>query len=334
MKLNRIVAGVLALTLAFAGCSGADPEPVAPPTTTTPELVDLATEDFIPMSYLVKRSMAGYTATALGGWFGECIGESLWGAWQSDGWRENNQQFYLFGPVDDPAIRITFGPISWSPEGSQWTYGKTVVVKQQQQEISGSAYLLDNSGNDDPLSFSQEETLTLSQTRSTTTDTEINVDIGVKTTGTIGGDNFGAKLETEVSASLGIKTDVAKAEEESKDTTTTRDIATDVDPGKVTLVTIDAPTVTSQTPFTMSAAWEPAWIEFEANPFNVRSGHDGCAAHLGWPRIGDRDCDTADVCKNHKFKIDWDDFLSLIGGYNTDFPHFDSDCCIVARPRC
>ena len=88
MKLNRILAGVVTLTLAFAGCSGADPEPVAPPITTTPELVDLATEDFIPMSYLVKRSMAGYTATALGGWFGECIGESLWGSWQSDGWRK------------------------------------------------------------------------------------------------------------------------------------------------------------------------------------------------------------------------------------------------------
>ena len=289
-------------------------------------------EDFIPMSYLVKRSQAGYVATALSGWFGEILGVNLWGVWKADAWRKDNMQFYLWDK-DSPDLRITFGPISWDPINSQWTYGKTVILKEALQEISGSAILLKNQGSEDPLEFSRDAEVALEQSRSTSTDKEISVDIGVKTTASIGGDAVGAKLEQEVSASLGIKTDVATAEEESKGTTTTLHIAEDVSPGKDTLVTINAPTVSSQTPFTMSSAWMPKWIEFEANPSQVRNGPNGGAGQLGWPDIGNTDCYTDGACENHKFRLDWDDFLSLIGGYNTNYPHFSSKNGAVARPR-
>ena len=319
--MKKLLSLIAALSLVFAGCSSESND-------------DFVDEDFIPMSYLVKRSMSGYTASAVGGWFGECLGESLWGAWESDGWRKDDQQFYLFGKTsEDAAIRVTYGPISWDPTNSEWKYGPTQILKQAEQEISGSAYLLANEGNENPLNFSQDETVALEQNRSTTTDKEISIDIGVKTTASIGGDNVGAKLEQEVSASLGIKTDVATAEEESKGTTTTRHIETEVSPGHDTLVTINAPTVTSQTDFTMAAGWLPKWVRLEANPFNVRSGKDGCAAQLGWPDIGNSDCNTDGACDNYHVQFDWDDFLSLIGGYNTDYPHFDHTCCTVAVPH-
>ena len=328
--MKKLFIMLMALTFVLVGCSSGATDPVS---TSTIPVEELASEDdFIPMSYLVKRSQASFVATAIGGWFGECINESLWGTWQSNAWRKDDQQFWLFGSsADDAAIRITFGTTSWSPINSQWTYGKTQILKQTEQELGGSAYLLNNHGNEDPLTFSQDEEVTLEQTRSTSTDKEISVDIGVKTTASIGGDNVGAKLEQEVSATLGIKTDVATAEEESKSTTTTRHIETEVSPGRDSLVTINAPTVSSQTPFTMSAAWVPEYVRLEANPFNVRSGKNGCAADLGWPNIDNRDCDTVGNCANYHVQFKWDDFLALIGGFNTDYPNFDYQCCTVAK---
>ena len=296
------------LTLLGAACAPA-PEDLAE----TPS-------DFIPMSYLVKRSQAQFTGSAVGPWLGECFGQNLWGAWGSDGWRKDNQQFYLWD-LDDAAFKVTYGPISWSPTNSQWSYGKTEILKTVTEEVTGSAILLDNTAGDDVLNFSRDAEIDRAQSRSTTTDKEVSVDIGVKSTASIGGDNVGAKFEQEVSATLGIKTDVAKAEEESKGSSEIISIAEDVDPRRATLITIDAPTITSQTPFTMSAAWVPAWVELEAKPGLARPPYD-CPKQLGWSQAGDTDCYTDGACAKHKLRLAWDDFLSLIGGYNTDFPHF------------
>ena len=319
--MRKLIGLLLAATLIFTSCSSNDTSS------------DTTSEDFIPMSYLVKRSMAQFTGQGPGGWLGECFGQNLYGAWNANDWRINDQQINLWESSDyPPSFRITYGPISWSPLNSRWTYGNTVIIKQETGEVTGSAYILDNSGHADPLEFSQDETVDLNQTRSTTTDKEISVDIGVKTTAKIGGDNVGASLEQEVSATLGIKTDVSKAEEESKGTTTTRHIATEVSPDNSSLIVINAPTTTSQTPFTMSAAWVPEWIELEANPGEARPGHYDCPKQLGWPKIGEEDCQReAGACANHKFRLNWDDFLSLIGGYNTNYPHFNPKCCESAK---
>ena len=288
---------------------------------------DSVGEDLIPMSYLVKVSMAHFTDSATGPWLGECFGQNLSGAWNADDWRKTDQQLNLWeSPGSDAAFRITYGPISWT--GGAWTYGPTSILKRQNEEVSGSAYLLDNSHHSDPLQFSQDEEIDLGQTRSTSTNEKVSLDIGTKSTATIGGDNVGAKFEEEVSATLGIETDKTSAEEESKNTSTTRHLATEVSPHEASLITIEAPAITSSTPFTMSAAWVPDWVELEANPGEARPGHYDCPKQLGWPQIGDQDCQReAGACPNHKLRLAWDDFLSLIGGYNTAYPHFDPGCC-------
>ena len=113
------------------------------------------------MSYLVKNSQAHFTDIAIGPWVGDCFGQKLQGGWNANGWRKNNQTFHLWGDADYAApFRITYGTISWSPDGV-WTYGPTSILKRQTQEISGSAYLLDNSGHVEPLEFAQDEEIDL-----------------------------------------------------------------------------------------------------------------------------------------------------------------------------
>ena len=124
------------------------------------------------------------------------------------------------------------------------------------KRYSANAYLLDNTSNDTLLDFSQDETISLHQSRSTQTSSEISVDIGSKTTGTIGGDDFGAKLEQEISANFGWKTDETNAEEESKDQSTTRHIATICrDSQRHPRHNRDDTRITSATPFTAHGPW-------------------------------------------------------------------------------
>ena len=336
MRSTRWLWLIAALTVALlaTACSDAavvemeaPPDPTTAPTTIPVEIVE--GEDLIPMSYLVKVSMATFTDKAVGPWLGECFGQSLWGAWNADDWRKNDQQFNLWGGGGyPPAFRVTYGPIAWSPDGGQWTYGQTSILKRQNEEVSDSAYLLNNSGHADPLIFSQDEEIDLSQTRSTATNEKVSLDIGTKSTASIGGDNVGAKFEQEVSATLGIETDKTQAEEESKGTSTTRHLETEVSPDAATLITIESPVISSSTPFTMSAAYVPDWVELEANPGEARPGHYTCPKQLGWTKIGERDCQVeAGACANQKVRFKWDDFLSLIGGYNVNYPNFDYQCC-------
>ena len=346
--LSVILLVFAALMLAATACTVTPPEPTQPTASGPPAAAvpveAVETGGFVPMSYLVKQSMSGYTASAAGGWWGECLGINTWGVWQSDAWRTDRQIFYLYGGgIDQAVLTIEYGPIAWDGENSVWVYGPTTVLKTANEEASGSAYLLDNSTGDSPLGFSQDETVALEQSRSTTTDKEISVDIGVKTTATIGGDATGAKLEQEVSATLGIKTDVTKAEEESKDTSTTRHIDTEVEPSRAALVTIEKPTITSETPFHMSAAWRPQWIELGASPFESRAPHGAnapspCAVSIGWPDKPPNDCDTAGECVNHTLRLKWDDWQALTSSTNTDYPHYhnsasDSTIARVQDPQ-
>ena len=78
----------------------------------------------------------------------------------------------------------------------------------------------------------------------------------------------------------------------------------------------------------MSAAWIPDWVELEVNPGQARPGHYTCPKQLGWPQLGEEDCQReAGACPNHTLRLSWDDFSALIGGYNTDYPAFDPSCC-------
>ena len=132
-------------------------------------------------------------------------------------WRTDNMVITdTTGTFNVKFTGIKAGKSAFDPLLSTWTYGKTSVTSSENAEIPGTAYLLDNSLNDTPLDFSQDEEITLSQERSTSTNKSITLDVGAKVTGSIGGEAFGAKLETEISTSLGITTDTATAQSESK----------------------------------------------------------------------------------------------------------------------
>ena len=280
----------------------------------------------VPLSYLVKQSQLalcswpGYMARVL---YNLGAGNVMANMPDGDAWRKDRQRLtYPYGGNDYRGIAwVEFDYKGLDPVNSEWVYGKTQVSKSETEEIAANAYLLDNTANDTPLDFSQDETVTLSQSRSTETTEEISIDLGSKTTGTIGGDDFGAKLEQEISANFGWKTDESKAESESKDQSTTRHIATTVEPGNATLVTIETTRVTSATPFSAHGPWIAGVTLHCATGWDYdapwRDAWHRTAKHVGsTPLFGD------------EYEYSWatlDEFLATLQGENTDTPHFTKE---------
>ena len=276
--------------------------------------------DPIPLSYLVRESQRAcmdpggpiHTMVA-------ALGLNASGARASaQNWRHDHQEWFYI----NEAFAVTFDYKGLDPLTSQWTYGETKVGHQTSEDIEGAAYLLDNTQHADHLTFSQDETINLHQERSASLSTEISVDIGSKTTGTIGGDAEGAKLEQEVSASLGIKTDTTEAESESKDQTTTRHIETEVAAYEATLVTIETSRVQSATPFTARGQWL-AGVTIRTGQ-GVMSAFPGSLYYPWWELCG-YTAHEMDTVRGHYGQYQWktwDEFLQTFTGYNTETPTF------------
>ena len=282
-------------------------------------------DNSVPLSYLVKQSQAPIAA-AFGKWFGGCIRNFDLKITEGHDWTKGHQ--YWRDATN--SYQITFTDFAFDPVLSTWVYGDTQVLHNEVGEVGGAAYLLDNTGNDTPLDFSQDETITLHQERSTETTNEVSLDIGSKTGVTIGGDDFGAKLEQEFSVNLGIKTDETTAESESKDQTTTRHLANTVEPRHATLITISTNNIQSQTPFDVNGIWNSS-ITFRFNTGGAFFTNDGCAKDLIDTHLlkCEKRSDLETNCHDGSgswASLTWDSFdsfLDMAAGQNTDWP----SCC-------
>ena len=341
-RFPTLLATLLAALLVAVSCGGApDPPDSAAPGTVAALAVPAINagsaappQGVIPLSYLLKEAQAEFVRTAIGPWIADC-GQTLVPQWidnlKTDDWRTDNMTFTV---ADNPGtLNITFTGISagksaFDPILSTWIYGKTQIKSSDAAELPGSAYLLDNSRNATTLDFSQDESITLHQERSTKTAKEVSLDVGSKVTGSIGGETFGAKLETEVSVAFGIKTDTETAQSESTDKTTTRHIATVVEPARASLVTIQASDVTSVTPFAVNGVWESGITIWASTAIWLRL-YDGaqCAQDLTSNGNAKWSAPYSDG-KSYRFvQLEWDswaDFSSMINGFNTDWPHYDT----------
>ena len=291
--------------------------------TTSPQRRQGATP--IPLSYEVRESqekMAGLVAK----WWSELVRFNP-GTIDRSQWLVDNQVFAVHGYQGRAfQLHVIFDHQGFDPAYSGWEYGKTRILDDTLAPVAGHSFLFDNRNHDEPLDIDQTESVTYSQTRSTSTSHETSIDIGIgsKTTGSIGGDAVGAKLEQEFSASLGIgsKDETTKAEEESTDRTASVDVQTSVDPDTATLGVIKSPDVTSLTPFAVNGVWvSPLTISFVNIAFNsssaakdlTRSKRAKESAYDGPTYFLPTTVWTV------KF-TSWDDFIETITGVNTDFP--------------
>ena len=278
----------------------------------------------IPLSYMVRESQYGLATDTLGKWWTAICGQQTYDqglALDKTVWKKTNQQF----ASNDPGVYnvwIGFDHQGFDPALSTWDYGPEQILTDDLAPVPGSSYLFDDTQHDRPLQVDLKAAVDYHQERSTETDTEISIDIGSKTTGTIGGDAEGAKLEEEVSVSLGIKTDKKQAESESKDNLREQDVQTEVAEGEATHALVESPDVQSRTPFSINGVWlSPLSFHFSAASTNYTK-LDGNQALSNLCRDTDR-ATLQGTYWNLKF-TSWDDFLSTIGGKNVDFPHVNS----------
>ena len=322
---------VTVFALLTISCSGTTATPDPPAAITAAVEVPGSADTTVPLSFLIKQSQQRFVTEGLAPWFTACTNypeapldgpQKAIGGWTGNHWTRDNMVFSTAGGE----ISVTWTYDGMDPLASTWTYGDTKnVVPEHVDDVGGSAYLLDNSANETVLEFSQDETVTLHQERSTSTSTEISVDIGTKTTGSIGGDAEGAKIEEEVSANYGIKTDRETAESESKDTTKTRHLATTVEPKHATLATIETTNLMTETPFTINGIWLGSFVlRMQIGEIGDGGGVNTggkCGAHIT------HDSHVASRSGDY-YSTTWasvDDWLDMVACKNVDFPVCPND---------
>ena len=346
-----IVAMAITMLLLGAACAAAPEAPQPPPGPIGQ--VDAGDAPAVPLSFLLRQSQAEWVAQALGPWIISC-GKTTRPTGPDEGhgahrlepvasdylaqnldlsnWRVGNMRITdTTGTFGVTFTGITAGKSAFDPLLSTWTYGETSVTSNEDAELPGSAYLLDNARNDTVLDFSQDEEITLTQERSTATSKQISLDVGAKVTGSVGGEAFGAKLETEISTAFGITTDTSSAQSESMSRTTTRHIATTVEPGKASLATITASTVKSKTPFTVDGVWESGITIYASRDLWLQAGpgeNNDCTRDLesGDGAVVTGCCHGNNTGGNGYVTLTWktfSEFLSTINGVNTTWPNYN-----------
>ncbi len=266
----------------------------------------------VTLSYLLKESQRDLIHGPLGKFLASCGGIDDTNEWSRGALWRPDHQVWTYGtdwPTEITNITVTFDYHGMDPEVSNLTYGETKVLANTEDEEPGSAYLLDNSGYDNPLDFSRDEEVDLEQSRSTTTEKEIQVDIGTETKGSID-TGVGASFEQSVTTHLGIKLDTTTATSENTARKVTVHLSTQVSAGQSLLATVNRSTVRSVTPFTLNGVW----IAGLTVDYRVHE-NTGCWGAL----ISNRDIPEWDKRWNTYASItitwdSWDKFLEMCAG--------------------
>ena len=154
---------------------------------------------------------------------------------------------------------VHFDGLHYDPELSNITYGSTKIAQELPAQLGGHAYLYDLTNSSEPGHFSQSDSVTLEQSRSTTITNGMNFNASVSSQTKISGGFAGAKMEETVTATMGLdlKSETQKAEAES--TARTQQHAFDValPPFQATLIDLESTQVHSSTPFDIDGV--PDW---------------------------------------------------------------------------
>lgn len=155
---------------------------------------------------------------------------------------------------------IKFDGFAYDPAESQFTYGTTTTSNTVDKPLSGHSYLYDLTGTDEPGKFSQTDTVTLTQERSTTLSKTTDFNLSVENDTKVGGSFAGVGLEDTLKETVGFdfSTEYSQAESESKSKTESHTFDVDLAPRKATLIALDSPDLWTHTPFTANFVWDVA----------------------------------------------------------------------------
>ena len=282
----------------------------------------------IPLSYMIRESQDRMAQCLLKWWSELCEGEGDNGMLR-DRWLKTDQIFHQSGGSQSHPnwlFAVKFVHKGFDPALSSFDFGPTRILSDQEAPVPGASYMFDDCGRQEELEFDLASSVTYGQSQETSMSHEIEVDVGVdaKQAVTIGGDATGGKVEAEVSEHFGISDSKAeaKAKSNSTDKTESQDVKGIVAAGHITLATVESPEITSLTPVTMNAVWEASLeLSFDASATGGREFH--------WPQTM---IASKRATRDHPYRntddwgrwtiafTDWDDFLEMATGVNTDFP--------------
>ena len=281
----------------------------------------------VPLSYMIRQSQLACAQSAVAPWWEYFAGGNYLPGRFDDGsfgytghfdvahWSRDAQRIQSYAGY---GLGVLFGFDGFDPALSKWHYGPEQVVSDQLEVLGAHTYLLDNSTGRKPVSFDESESVTLSQSRTSTLHAGISLDLGSKTKGSIAPAGTGVSLEQEFSVQLGIKVDTTTAKAESESRTDSVSLATEVPAGRKVLATISAPTVVSVQDFDIDGVWLSS-VQLEANSRalggNAAKLSDGVGFDPAFTRYDPNDPRGWSV----RFET-WADFEAMCNGVSVDFP--------------
>ena len=265
-RLRRIpaLAAVLVLALAFAACqrdvAPAEPNPSTVDFLYSTELAKaeavqdgLSSSRNVSEAYLLERIHADW-AHQLAIVMGHLWYKSPPKYVSTRTWPDDHKVTVGYAECDTSLV-VTFKALAYDPERSSISYGETTVHSSNPVELPGHSYLYDLTESEEPGQFSQEDTITLEQSRSTTLSKTTDFNVTASSSTKVGGTLAGVGLEETINIATGLdfKTEKSQAQAESMARTETHSFSITLPPLRATLITLDTTEVASSTPFRIYA---------------------------------------------------------------------------------
>ena len=169
--------------------------------------------------------------------------------WSARDWSKHEMVWHS---ADQLGFKLTYTYKGMNPDASGFHSGAEKVLTDTDYEEPGLAWLIDltaETTDDNPLGFEREESVTLEQSSSTEMTHSTEIDIGIKNTLTIGGEEAGVKLEDSIETAFDYKDadEEKKATAQSQSRTQSVKIETSFDPPSAHLAEVISQAIRSNT---------------------------------------------------------------------------------------
>lgn len=242
----RRLTALLCAALIATACTGTDTEiadrPDPPIAAEGPSGGDLAE------SYLLKEIHIGW-ARAAAPMLSHLWQDSALDYIASDDW-DTTHTVTLHWECGTPTI-IHFAQLGYDPENSDLVFGETKYISRTEDDLDGHARLYDLRLSDESGHFSETDSVTLTQERSTSTTHTVEMDVTISNETKVGGEFGGVGLEDTLTVAFGYKDteEYNQASSESKSKTVTYEFDVELPAATATAILPQASDVDSATPF-------------------------------------------------------------------------------------
>lgn len=255
--------------LLLLGCTTAVAE-VDPPVESIPNIDITPARELsspIPLSYAIKelqRSWFHRLNAALDSLYAG-VGAT---GFEGTSWRQNNQVWHFTSPpsalYETPlwprsTMRVEFLYNGAEPEANYVYADEIVEVEDPSFDYEGAQWVCNLSKSPVSLTIDDSQTVTVLEERSVTVTKGLQIDTGVESTTTIGGEYAGASFEQQLKLSVNVqnKEETQKAQSQSKSNSETKDVNLTCEAGEDIGISIAAVRKTSTQ--TGAVSFAPTW---------------------------------------------------------------------------